>query len=179
MIDEPWLARLTIEPLDRKKHDRWAFSCGIERIDVFLKKIAAQQADRDTFRTYVAIEPPSNAILGYYALGPHGIDVSQLPPEDQKRMPRHPTVGAIYLSMVGVDSHYQKRGLGAYLLADALRTCVEVADKIGGAFVVLDALNEGAARLYRRCGFHDLPGPGHETRMIMPMKKVRAAIADA
>lgn len=177
MIDEPWLARLTIKPLDRKTDDRAAFSCGTERIDNFLKRQAAQQAHEDTSRTHVAIEPPSRAILGYYTLCLHGIDVSELPPEDQKRMPRRPTIGAVYLSMIGVDSRLQGRGLGKFLLADALQVCVEIADKAGCAFIVLDALNDVAASLYRSLGFHDLSAPGHETRMVMSMIKARAAVA--
>jgi ribosomal protein S18 acetylase RimI-like enzyme len=177
MIDEAWLAQLTIKPLDRKKDDRAVFSCGDERIDNFLKRQAAQQTDEDTSRTHVAIEPPSNVILGYYTLCSHGIDISELPPRDQKRMPRRPTVGAVYLSMIGVDGQLQGRGLGTFLLADAINICVEIADKAGCAFIVLDALNEAAARLYRRFGFHDLPAPGHETRMIMSMAKARAARA--
>lgn len=47
MIDEEWLARLLIEPLDRHKYDRAAFSCGHDRIDNFLKTLATQQADKD------------------------------------------------------------------------------------------------------------------------------------
>lgn len=177
MIDEPWLARLTIKPLDRNTDDRAAFSCGNERIDSFLKRYAIQQADKDTSRTHVATEPPSNATLGYYTLCAHAIDVSELPPADQKRMPRRPTVGAIYLSMIGVDSRVQRRGLGRFLLADAIKSCVDVADRAGIAFIVLDALNDDAARLYRSVGFHDLPAPEHETRMIMSMAKARTAVA--
>jgi len=177
--DEPWLARLVIEPLDRQKHDRAAFSCGETRIDNFLKNPAAKHADQDFSKTYVAIEPPSSTILGYYALCPHAIDVSTLPPKDQKLMPRHPTIGAIYLSMIGVDASAQNRGLGTLLVADALGVCVAVADKVGGAFIVLDALNDNNARLYRRIGFADLPAPGQERRMLMSMAKVRAGVAAA
>jgi hypothetical protein len=60
---------------------------------------------------------------------------------------------------------------------DALRKCAEVADIIGAYFVVLDSLNERAAKLYREIGFIDLPN--HEPRMLMNMRVVRAAIAEA
>jgi ribosomal protein S18 acetylase RimI-like enzyme len=173
MIDEPWLARLLIEPLDRRKHDRAAFSCGHDRIDDFLKHRAAQQADREIGKTFVAIEPPAPAILGYYTLGAHSIDVSNLPAADQKRFPKRP-VGAVYLSMIGVDGKVQRRGLGQFLLADVFARCVAVADNLGAAFIVLDALNEDAARLYRSQGFDDLPGQAF--RMLISMAKVRAAV---
>lgn len=175
--DEAWLVRLLIEPLDRKKHDRAAFSCGEIRIDNFLKNPAAKHADNDFSKTYVAVEPPSGEIAGYYTLGPHAIAVSSLPEKDRKRLPGHPTIGAFYLSMIGVDRKFQGSGLGTLLLADAIKMCIAAADKTGGAFIVLDALNEKAAQLYRRYGFHDLPSPGQESRMIMSMGTARAAVA--
>ena len=175
--DEVWLSRLQIEPLDRNTHDRAVFSCGHERLDNFLRNPAAKQADHDFTKVQVATEPPSPNILGYYALSAHGIDIQSLPERDRKRMPRHPTVPAVYLSMIAVDSTVQGRGLGTLLMADALKRCVAVADQAGAHFVVLDAIDDKAADWYRRIGFHDLPAPGQEQRMLMAMAKVRKAIA--
>jgi ribosomal protein S18 acetylase RimI-like enzyme len=177
--DEAWLSRLRVEPLDRGKHDRAAFSCGVDRLDNFIKRTAANQADEDFTKVYVAIEPPSNQVLGYYSLSAHVIDVESLPESDRKRMPRYPTIPAIYLSMIAVNAAVQGRGLGTFLVAEAFKICVSVADKIGSYFIVLDALNNDAARLYRRLGFQDLPAPGRETRMLMAMAKVRKAIVMA
>lgn len=175
-VDEAWLARLRIEPLDRARHDRAAFSCGIDRMDNFLKSTAAKQADQDFARTYVVVEPPSTRILGYYALCAHAIDIRTLPEPDRKRMPHHDKIPAVYLSMIAVDASAQNRGLGKLLLADVLNRCAAVADKIGCHFIVLDAIDDNAARLYRRIGFHDLPAPGQENRMVMSLAKVRRAI---
>jgi GNAT superfamily N-acetyltransferase len=177
MTDEPWLARLVLAPLDRKKHDRAAFACGEARIDNFLKNNAADQADQDHCKVYVAIEPPDPRILGYYVLSPHIIDAHSLPEADRKKMPRHGMISAIYLSIIGVDQSVQNRGLGKFLLGDALKCCVNAANFTGGHFIVLDALNENAARLYRRIGFIDLPAPGRENRMLMTMAKVRTVVA--
>jgi ribosomal protein S18 acetylase RimI-like enzyme len=177
--DGTWLSCLKIEPLDRRKHDRAAFSCGVDRIDNFLKSTAAKQADEDFTKVYVAVEPPSNNILGYYSLSAHSIDIQSLPEHDRKRMPRYSTIPAIYLSTIAVHVSVQRRGLGQFLTADVLKRCVSVADLIGSHFVVLDAINEDAARMYRRIGFHDLPTPEREMRMLMSMAKVRQAISAA
>ncbi|MGH6990835.1 MAG: GNAT family N-acetyltransferase [Stellaceae bacterium] len=174
--DEAWLSRLEIAPLDRRKHDRAAFSCGHERLDNFLKSTAAKQADLDFTKVFVATEPPVAKIIGYYALSAHGIDIRSLPEQDQRRMPRHPTVPAIYLSTIAVDSTVQGRGLGTMLMADALKRCVAVADQAGAHFIVLDAIDDRAAQWYRRIGFYDLPAPRQEQRMLLPMAKVRKAI---
>ena len=60
---------------------------------------------------------------------------------------------------------------------DALLKSTQAADILGSHFLVLDSLNESAAKLYREIGFVDLPG--HEPRMITTTKLVRAAIAKA
>jgi GNAT superfamily N-acetyltransferase len=178
-IDEAWLSRLRVEPLDRGKHNRAAFCCGVGRLDNFLKNTAARQADEDITRVYVAFDPPDNQVLGYYSLSAHVIDIESLPEADSKRMPRYPAIPAIYLSMIAVDATVQNRGLGTYLLADAFKICVGVADRVGSYFIVLDALNDDAARMYRRHGFHDVPAPAHERRMLIRMAAVRKSMAPA
>lgn len=170
-------ARLTIEPFDRTRHDRAAFSCGVDRIDNFLKITASRHVADDNGKIYVAVESGAAGVIGFYALSPHSIDVSSLPEDDRKRMPRLPTLSAIYLSMVGVDRSMQGHGVGSFLMADALRRSVAAADIIGGRFMVLDAINEDAARMYRRLGFVDLPS--QSGRMLLSMTVIRKAVAKA
>lgn len=177
MIDRAFLARIRIEPLDRNKHDRAAFSCGEERVDNFLKKTATRQQDEGHTRVNVACLDDGNVVIGYYALNSHAIDAANLPQDDRKKLPSYPTISAIYLSVVGVDAGSQGKGLGKYLLGDVFQRCVHVAEQIGSYFIVLDALNERAAKLYRELGFIDLPG--HEPRMLIKMEMVRKGIEKA
>ena len=104
MIDRAFLARLRIEPLDRNKHDRAAFRSGVDRVDNFLHKTAARQQDADHTRVYVACLDDGNDVVGYYALNSHAIDITSLPEEKRKSLPRYPTISAIYLSVVGFRS---------------------------------------------------------------------------
>lgn len=175
MIDRAFLARLRIEPLERGKHDRSGFRCGVDRVDNFLANNAARQQDDDLTRVYVACLDQSNVIAGYYALNAHAIDISTLPPALAKRLPAYPTIAAIYFSIIGFHRDHQGKGGGSFLMADAFRRCVQVADTIGAHFLVLDALNERAAKLYRELGFIDLPD--HAPRMIISMKAIRKAAA--
>ena len=177
MIDRAFLARLKIEPLDRKKHDRAAFRCGEARIDNFLEKTAARQQDADLTRVYVACLDATNGVVGYYALNSHSIDVTTLPEAIRKSLPSYPTISAIYLSVIGFHSDHQGRGGGTYLMMDAFKKCVEAANIVGSHFLIIDALNERAAKLYRELGFVDLPG--HNFRMILKMAIIRKAISDA
>lgn len=168
------LGRLRIEPLDRHRHDRAAFSCGEPRIDAYLKTRAAGLMDVESTRVWVACLDAGRDIVGFYALNAHGIDASALPPELRKRLPSHHPIPAIFLSNIGVTSTHQGAGVGSYLLADAFARAASVADQIGAAFIVLDALSEAAARFYRRHGFIDLPDPAG--RMVIAMRHVRLGI---
>lgn len=176
-IDRALLGRLRIEPLDRKIHDRAAFSCGEPRVDNYLKTTVAGHQDLDTTRCFVACLDQSIEIMGFYSMNAHGIDTGSLPDAIRKKLPRYDQIPAIYLSVVGVHDGLQGSGIGSYLMADAFQRSVDVADRIGAAFIVLDALNERAGKLYRRLGFSDLPG--HEPRMIIGLRQVRAAVAAA
>ncbi len=174
-IDRDALKRLRIEALDRKRHDRAPFSCGVARVDNFLKTSVGGQQDVDVTRCYVACFDALDVVAGFYAMNAHAIDASTLPEEMQRKLPRYDALPAIYLSVVGVDERHQGIGMGSYLLGDAFKRCIDVSDRLGTAFIVLDALNDRAAKLYRRLGFVDLPG--HESRMAIGMRRVRAACA--
>lgn len=175
MIDSAFLARLRIEPLDRSRHERTGFHCGVDRVDNFLTNTAARQQDSDLTRVYVACLDHASTVVGYYALNAHAIDASSLPQAIAKKLPNYPKIAAIYLSIIGFHLDHQGKGGGSFLMADAFRRCAQVADVIGAHFLVLDALNERAAKLYRELGFIDLPQ--HEPRMIIAMKTIRKVIA--
>lgn len=174
MTDRAFLARVRIEPLDRSKHDRAAFFCGVDRIDNFLRKTAANQQDNDLTRVNVACLDDSNEIVGYCALSAHSIDTSTLPTEARRKLPSYDAISAVYLSIVAVHSDFQGKGLGRFLMMDAFERCVRTGELVGAHFIVLDALDKRAAKLYRALGFVDLPG--HEPRMLIAMKVVRRAI---
>jgi ribosomal protein S18 acetylase RimI-like enzyme len=176
MIDSAFLGRLRVEPLDRKRHDRTAFRCGVERIDHFLAVNAARQQHADLTRVYVTCLDAAFDVVGYYALNAHGIDASTLPPALARKLPSCQMIAAIYLSMVGFHIDHQGKGGGSFLMADAFRRCANAANIIGAHFLVLDALNERAAKLYRELGFVDLPD--HPSRMIISMKMIRQAIEE-
>ena len=177
-IDRELLGRLRVEPLDRKRHDRAAFSSGEPRIDTYLKTRAAGLMDVDGTRVWVAcLDDQPRDIVGYYALNAHAIDASAIPPKLARKLPSNHPIPATFLSNIGVTTAYQGRGIGSLLLADAFHNASRAADIVGSAFLVLDALSDRAAQLYRQHGFLDLPEP--PGRMIIGMRQVRAAIAQA
>lgn len=110
------------------------------------------------------------SILGYYTLSSYGIDVGELPADIAKKLPRYPLIPATLLGRLAVDRRYQGQGIGEFLLMDALRRALSQSTGIAAAAVVVDAIDEGAAKFYRHFGFVAFPSiAGH---LFLPMKMI-------
>ncbi len=132
------------------RHDRKTFECGEPSLDDWLARMALQQQGKNHARTRVLVdEATPTRILGYYTLIPHVIDTGQLP--GTVKVPRR--LGCVLLGRLAVDREAQGRGLGRWMLVDAVaRTRATIAEA-GGIGLVVDALHERAAEFYRGFGF--------------------------
>jgi GNAT superfamily N-acetyltransferase len=171
------LDRLRLEPLDRKKHDRAAFTCGEKALDNYLKNTATRQQDQDITRVKVGCLDQADSVICFHAMNAHSLNITQLDEKYQNRFSRYESIPSAYLSMIAVDVNYHGCGIGSYMMADAMRQVLSAAELIGVHFLVLDALNEKAARLYLRLGFERLSSIPE--RMIISTEKIRRAVAAA
>ncbi len=169
-----------IAPLDPGKHDRAAFSCGVEQVDNFFKRTANKLATADNLRVFV-LTTPAGDLIGFYALNAHAVDYSDLPAKYARTRPGHGSIPAAYISMIGVDSRHQGKGYGGDLLVDGLHRIASAADSIGIAVVMLDVLDCGdpaktAKRkaLYEGYGF--TPLPSNPLRLFLPVATVRGLL---
>jgi ribosomal protein S18 acetylase RimI-like enzyme len=161
---------VTIELLDKKRHDRAAFDCGVSALNTYLQRQAAQDVEKHAAVVYVAvIEPPF--IAGYYTLSQFSIDFVRLPEDLAKRLARYPAVPATLLGRLAVASEWQGQKLGETLLFDALRRSLAQSAHIASAGVVVDAKDEMAIAFYRRYGFS--PILGAESRLILHMMAIQ------
>ena len=174
--------RISIEPLDPRRHDRTAFSCGTIRLDNFLKRTARKHQAGDFSRVWVATDAGKAEILGYYALNAHALEGDDLPADLTRNSPRSAGIPAVYLSMIAVDRRRQGQGFGRILLADALNRAAAVADQIGLKAVVLDVIDDGGPEIverrrafYASVGFRSLPSC--PSRMFIGIHTVRSAQA--
>ena len=167
----------TIEPLDRAKHDRAAFSCGITQVDNFFRRTANKLAKADNVRTFVMVGA-AGELIGFYATNAHAIDYTELPYQFARNRPAHGSIPAAYISMIGVDSRFQGQGYGGDLLVDCLKRLAVAADALGIAVVMLDVLDCGDAKtvakrtaIYTGYGFEPLSSNG--LRLFLPIATVR------
>jgi len=148
--------RFEIHPLD-KTFDRDGFACGQDALDRFLQSSARQNQSAGANRTFVAIVAGDKAkrVVGFYSQSMGQIDLSFLPVERQKKLPRHP-VPVARIGRLAVDGRLKGQGLGGLLLADALRRIKLVSAEIGVFAVVVDAKDDTAKSFYAKYGFVEL-----------------------
>lgn len=171
-----------IEPLDPAKHDRAAFSCGIDQVDNFFRRTANKLSKADNLRTFV-MASIDGSLIGFYAINAHSIDYTELPNRFARNRPGHGSIPAAYISMIGVDRQFQGKGFGGDLLVDCLTRLVRAAETMGIAVVILDVLDCGDAEqverrkaLYTEYGFKALPS--NPLRLFLSMATVRNLTAD-
>lgn len=171
-------SQLTIQPFDPGSHDRAAFSCGVPRIDNYLKLTAKKGSKADVVRIWVAVNK-ANSIVGFYGINMHAIDVRDMPERYLKLAPKHGQLPAAFIAMIGVDERQQGNGLGSALVADALSRIARVSDEIGTCVVVLDVLDDGdPIAVKRRMAYYEdfgfIPLPDQPLRFFMPVQTARA-----
>lgn len=139
------------EPLGQR-HDISQFNSGVSATDTWLRSKARPNEARGGARTYVVCD--GNRVIGFYSLAASAVERRRLPSRVGRNMPE--PVPVILLGQLAVDTHHQGMGLGAGLLADAVRRSLAAANLIGARAVVVQAVNERAKSFYERFGFQPL-----------------------
>lgn len=159
----------TIEPLG-KHHNRAAFSCEEPSLTDYLQKRASQDVQRFAAAVFVAIQPGSTQVLGYYSLSALSVALDAIPDDQAKLFARYPAVPVTLLGRLARDISQKNKGLGEFLLIDALQRAHQQSASIASSAIIVDAKSERAASFYRDYGF--LPFPDSPRRLFLPMKTI-------
>jgi ribosomal protein S18 acetylase RimI-like enzyme len=165
LADEAEKPRYVIEPLG-PKHDRAAFSRGIETLDAYLHKQAGQDLKKRAAVPFV-ITPNGATIAGYYTLSQYSVQLDEVPAEVAKKLPKYPMVPATLLGRLAVSRVFRGQGHGATLLMDALYRTLQHSREVASAGVIVDAKDAAALAFYKKYGFLELPRI--ERRLFLPM----------
>lgn len=160
--------------LDPARHDTTEFSCGDERLDMWLRAYASLNERRDAARTFV-IADEADRVLGYYTLVAARLDHVGATAAVRRGMSKRFPIPVVLLARLAIDGPQQGRGVGAALLADAMRRAVRAADEVGIRAVLVDAVDARAAAFYARFGFEPLPGD--PLTLMATIAQLRAACA--
>ena len=130
--------------------DRSSFESGVEPLDRYFRTQVSQDIKRRVTACFVASDMKGK-IAGYYTLASASVLLADLPEAVIKKLPRYPSVPAVRMGRLAVDQAFKGKGLGASLLADALRRAVT--SEIAAYAFIVDAKDEDAASFYAHHGF--------------------------
>lgn len=129
--------------------DRGDFTCGEPALDAYLHKQAGQDMRRG-YATVIAARQSTSPekVVGFYTLSAASILLTSLPNETARKMPRYPSVPAIRLGRLAVETSQQGQHIGSLLVLDALRRAT--GNELAWAIFLVDAKSDRAAIFYER-----------------------------
>jgi GNAT superfamily N-acetyltransferase len=157
-------------------HGLSGFRSGNEELDAWLHRHALAAQQMDSARTFLLVrggESAGNRVAGYFSLTMGSVLRAEAPPKLVRGLPAYP-VGMVLLARLAVDRSEQGQGLGALLLAEALRKAIAAGEAAAARLVVVDAIDDEAAKFYAHHGF--IPAPGHPLRLYRRMKDISASL---
>ena len=149
------------------QHDRSAFSCGVEALDIYFQRQARQDAERKLAAVFV-LTPDGRTIAGFYTLSAHSILAADLPESQSRKLPRFP-LPVTLLGRMGVSERLHGQRLGQLLLMYALERSLIGSRQIASWAVVVDA-KAGAREFYLKHDF--IPLPSQPDRLFLPMATI-------
>jgi len=163
------------EPL-ATQHLLGGFTSGDGALDSWLLKHARSASGVGSARTYVTTDADQARVVGYHAL-----TVAEIAHDDATRrvargMPRYP-IPAVLLARLAVDRSVQGRGLGSFLLRDAMTRAAAAAETVGIRALLVHAASTEARAFYLYHGLE--PSPTDEMHLMISIKGIHAAIGAA
>jgi GNAT superfamily N-acetyltransferase len=135
-------------------------------LDSYLQRQASQDVRRRVAQIFVLPGGAPETIAGYCSLSAASFERADLSEAQAKKLPHYP-VPAPILSRLVVDRRYQGRGHGETLLPDAVHRVVRAGSAVAIYAVIVDALNDAAARFHARYGF--VPFASDPQRLVLPL----------
>jgi predicted GNAT family N-acyltransferase len=164
-------SRFLIEPFDKKKHNRTAFSCEHEALNSYIRQQASQDIRKHVAAVFV-LTPDGKTIAGYYTLSQYAVDSSSMPEETMRNLglPKYKDLPATLLGRLARSLNFKGKGVGELLLISALKQALDHSRRIASMAVVVDAKDDPAKTFYKKYGFLELPD--HPNRLFLPMKTI-------
>ncbi len=159
-----------IEPLNRKRHKRGNFSCGIDSLDCYIQKQASQDLKKRITAVFVLVDFPRTEVIAYYTLSAYIVEITELDNSLAKGLPRYPLLPATLLGRLAVDCNYRGQHLGELMLIDALKKALEATASVASLAVIAEAVDETAANFYRKYGFQEFQR--NPNKLYLPMKSI-------
>lgn len=152
-------------------HNVTDFDCGKPSLNLWLTTRALRNS-RENF-TAVRVVHDNLKVVGFYGLAPTAVTPAILPRNIRTGQPPDP-VPCILLGQLAVDLRYARQGIATGLLRDALTKSVKAAALIGGAAMIVNAIDTEAARFWQAWGF--VPTNDDALVLVRSMARIRASL---
>lgn len=147
-------------------HDLSAFDCGEPALNDWLRHRALKNESRFS-RTYVVCA--GNRVVAYFCISAGSVERGAAPGRMRRNAPERIPVPVIGRLAVNLDN--AGKGLGADLLADALRRIASASRIIGVGAVMVLAKDDAARRFYPRCA-EFIEYPQDSRTLFLPIETV-------
>jgi GNAT superfamily N-acetyltransferase len=163
------------EPLG-SGHVLEGFDCGRAALNVWLERHARQAAAVGSARSYVIVDADQGRVVGYHALTAAALERDAATARVLKGMPQYP-IPVVLLARLAVDRSVQGRGVGAWLLRDAMLRTLGASGTIAVRTMFVHAIDEQARAFYLRYGLE--PSPSDPLHLMILIKDIAAALSAA
>ena len=155
---------MLVQPLN-DFHDRKRFDCGDENLNNWLNQTAKQHKEKGVSSTFVSVTHESSAeILGFYAISLAELVNADLPSQYGKRLPKK--VPVFRLGRLATALSYQGKGVGEFMLFDAIDRAIRISAEVGGIGLVVNA-KHSAVEFYQNYGFEQMAD--HPQNLFLPL----------
>ncbi len=158
-----------LEPIGAH-HDLSAFDCGEPALGEWLRTRALKNESRFS-RTFVVCA--GERVVAYVCISAGAVERAQAPGALRRNAPERVPVSII--GRLAVSRSHAGQGLGADLLADALRRIAAASRDIGIAAVLVQAKSDEARRFHLRCA-EFIEYPADSRILFLPIGTVCAAL---
>jgi len=155
---------MLVQPLT-EGHDRKGFDCGDTELNGWLRRVAKQHKEKGVSSTFVVVaEQSSQEIQGFYAISLAELVNADLPAQYRKRLPTK--VPVFRLGRLATAISHQGKGIGEFMLFDAIDRITRIASEVGGIGFVVNA-KPTAVDFYKRYGFEQMAD--HPRNLLLPI----------
>jgi GNAT superfamily N-acetyltransferase len=152
------------------------FDCGRPSLNAWLARYARQAEAAGSARTYVVVDSEQGRVVGYHALTAAAVEREAASARAIKGMPQYP-IPVVLLARLAVDVSAAGRGIGAWLLRDAMTRSLAASETIGVRAMLVHAIDDEARRFYLRHGLE--PSSTDELHLMILIKDIAAALQAA
>jgi GNAT superfamily N-acetyltransferase len=153
------------------EHDLSVFDCGEPALNEWLQQRALRNESRFS-RTYVVCD--DNRVVAYFCISAGAVERAAAPGKVRRNAPD--TIPVSVIGRLAVNRDHAGKGLGADMLADALRRIALASQSIGIGAVLVHAKDDAARRFYMKCA-EFIEYPADSRTLFLPIETVVAAFS--